>query len=71
MNTIGNDIQVCCYLGKWPNHEEVDSWFVSTKENALESVRQDTIRNCETFNYRIVDWMNRFTPIFFEHKKTD
>ena len=62
---MGPKIQVCCYMGEYPNHDELDNWFVFTKNEAFKSVSKDTDKQLpESFNYRIVDMLNRFKPIF-------
>ena len=64
MKIDGNDIQVCCYEGDYPNHNELDNWFVNTKWDAYESICKDKERNKgEDLNYRVVDMLNRFKPL--------
>ena len=63
-------IQVCCYLDNYPDHSELDNWFVMSKWDAYESIKRDRLRSKtksnEVYNYRIVDYLNRFKPIFIE-----
>jgi hypothetical protein len=63
-------IQVCWYTGKYPNHEELDNALVITKYGAYKYVgthRKMALEKWgQEYNYRIVDLLNRFQPIFFE-----
>ncbi|HDY66581.1 MAG TPA: hypothetical protein ENH85_02190 [Candidatus Scalindua sp.] len=63
-------IQVCGYSGKYPNHDELDNWMVSTKLDAYKTIHKDQEmckrKHWEQQNYRIVDTLNRFKTIFIE-----
>lgn len=64
-----NKIQVCWYIGEWPKHEELENEFLPTKREALQYLKKIRTRHQakgEYYNYRIVDWLNRFPPMFFE-----
>ena len=68
--TESGAIQLCCYFGNYPKHDELDHWFVMSKWDAYETIQTDKERTKDKwdviYNYRIVDHLNRFKTIFFE-----